>query len=29
VIAARLRMDMKISFGEVRETLKKLYPVKK
>lgn len=29
VIAARLRMDMKISFGEIRETLKKLYPVKK
>eukprot|EP00595_Chromulina_sp_UTEXLB2642_P003257 CAMPEP_0196763246 /NCGR_PEP_ID=MMETSP1095-20130614/3683_1 /TAXON_ID=96789 ORGANISM="Chromulina nebulosa, Strain UTEXLB2642" /NCGR_SAMPLE_ID=MMETSP1095 /ASSEMBLY_ACC=CAM_ASM_000446 /LENGTH=356 /DNA_ID=CAMNT_0042116007 /DNA_START=137 /DNA_END=1207 /DNA_ORIENTATION=+ len=27
VIAARLRMDMKIAFGEVREQLKKLYPV--
>jgi hypothetical protein len=27
VIAARLRLDMKIAFGEVREQLKKLYPV--
>ena len=26
VIAARLRQDMKIAFGEVREQLKKLYP---
>ena len=28
IIAARLRMDMKFAFGEIRETLKKLYPVK-
>lgn len=27
IIAARLRMDMKIAFGEVREQLKKIYPV--
>lgn len=27
VIAARLRQDMKIAFGEVREQLKKLYPI--
>ena len=28
VIAARLRMDMKVAFGEIRETLKRLYPIK-
>mmetsp|Transcript_31299 Transcript_31299/g.29840 ORF Transcript_31299/g.29840 Transcript_31299/m.29840 type:complete len:356 (-) Transcript_31299:403-1470(-) len=28
VIAARLRMDMKIAFGEVKEKLKTLFPVK-
>jgi len=28
VIAARVRLDMKIAFGIVKETLKKLYPVK-
>ena len=28
VIAARVRMDMKIAFGEVREELKRLYSVK-
>ena len=28
IIAARVRLDMKIAFGEVKETLKKLYPVK-
>ena len=28
VIAARLRQDMKIAFGEVRDQLKKLFPVK-
>eukprot|EP00605_Chrysophyceae_sp_TOSAG23-4_P001387 GSChrysophyteH1.ASY1.ANO1.1507.1 assembled CDS len=28
VIAARLRMDMKVAFGEVKETLKVLFPVK-
>lgn len=27
VIAARLRMDMKVAFGEVKETLKKIYVV--
>lgn len=29
VIAARLRMDMKVAFGEVKEELKKLYAPKK
>jgi len=29
VIAARVRMDMKVAFGEVKEQLKKLFPVKK
>jgi GTPase SAR1 family protein len=29
VIAARVRMDMKIAFGEVKETLKKLTAAKK
>lgn len=29
VIAARVRMDMKVAFGEVKETLKKLFPVAK
>jgi G-protein alpha subunit len=28
IIAARVRMDMKIAFGEVKEQLKKLFPVK-
>ena len=28
IIAARVRLDMKIAFGEVKETLKRLYPVK-
>ena len=28
IIAARVRLDMKIAFGEVKESLKKLYPVK-
>eukprot|EP00606_Chrysophyceae_sp_TOSAG23-5_P000895 GSChrysophyteH2.ASY1.ANO1.1736.1 assembled CDS len=28
VIAARLRMDMKVAFGEVKETLKVLFPLK-
>jgi hypothetical protein len=27
VIAARVRMDMKVAFGEVKEQLKKLFPV--
>ena len=27
IIAARLRMDMKVAFGEVKEQLKKLFPV--
>lgn len=28
VIAAKVRMDMKIAFNEIKDTLKKLYPVK-
>jgi len=27
-MAARVRMDMKIAFGEVKEQLKRLFPVK-
>jgi len=27
VLAARVRMDMKVAFGEVKATLKKLFPV--
>lgn len=29
VIAARVRMDMKVAFGEVKETLKKITAAKK
>jgi hypothetical protein len=28
VIAARVRMDMKIAFGDVKETMKKIYQKK-
>ena len=29
IIAARVRMDMKVAFGEVKETLKKIYAIDK
>ena len=28
ILAARVRMDMKVAFAEVKETLKRLFPVR-
>ena len=28
ILAARVRMDMKVAFNEVKETLKRLFPIK-